>query len=255
MKLTVLGSGTTAPHPARSSSGLWLDTPGGTALLDISAAMPLRMAQERVAWPEIDSIWISHFHLDHCGGLPIFLQGIKHAPEAAERTKPLRIFGPTGTKRLLTAFERVNEYKLRKQSFPVEILEVEPGEHFDLTPGTDAVAYKTKHTDESLAIRIESAERSVVYSSDTAFDETLATFANQAGLFVLECTYVKDKTQNKHLELAEAVHLIRRARPKQALLTHLSKAWDAVVFDEELKKIDPFMTNVTAAYDGLRVEI
>jgi len=30
------------------------------------------MAQERVDWPNLDVIWISHLHLDHCGGLASF---------------------------------------------------------------------------------------------------------------------------------------------------------------------------------------
>lgn len=255
MKLTVLGSGTTVPHPKRSSSGYWLETSGGTALLDISAAMPLRMAQEGVDWPGLDTIWISHFHLDHCGGLPILLQGIKHAPQIKGRTKPLRILGPSGTKRLLANFEAVHDYKLQKQSFPVDVVEVDAGEPFELVSGVDAVAYKTRHTDESLAVRITDKGRSIVYSADTAFDEIIATFANGADLFVLECTFVANKPQEKHVELAEAIYLIRRSKAKKALLTHLSQAWDTVDFDLEVRKIDPFMTNVTAAYDGLRIEI
>ena len=30
------------------------------------------MAQEGLDWPNLDAIWISHFHLDHVIGLPFF---------------------------------------------------------------------------------------------------------------------------------------------------------------------------------------
>src|SRR5439155_13246961 len=101
MKLVVLGSGSTVPHPARSSSGFWLETSGGTVLLDCSAPMPLRMTQEELDWPNLDAIWISHFHIDHCAGLAPFLAGTKHAPGMKNRTKPLRIFGPSGLQALI----------------------------------------------------------------------------------------------------------------------------------------------------------
>ena len=94
MKLVVLGSGTSVPHPKRSSSGFWLETLAGTVLLDCSAAVPLRMAQERLDWTGLDAIWISHFHLDHCAGLAPFLAGTKHAEVMKKREKPLRILGP-----------------------------------------------------------------------------------------------------------------------------------------------------------------
>src|SRR5690606_16424236 len=94
MKLIVLGSGTTIPHAVRTPSAYWLETTGGTILLDCSATAPHRMAEEGLDWGNLDAVWISHFHLDHVGGLAPFLAGTKHAAETEGRTKPLRIFGP-----------------------------------------------------------------------------------------------------------------------------------------------------------------
>ncbi len=69
MKLIVLGSGTSIPDPARSSAAYWLEMDNQTLLLDISADAPHRMAQEQLDWANLDAIWISHLHLDHCAGL------------------------------------------------------------------------------------------------------------------------------------------------------------------------------------------
>ena len=255
MKLVVLGSGSTVPHPKRASSGFWLETSGGTLLLDCSAPIPLRMAQEGLDWPNLDAIWISHFHLDHCGGLAPFLAGTKHSASMKERKKPLRIFGPNGLKRLIAKFDEVNNYRLLEQPFPVEIIEIEEKQKFEILPGVDAVALKTPHTIESQAIRIRDVDdRTLVYSADTGFDQAVATFANRVDLFILECTFFRDKPVQKHLELSEALSLIRLAQPKRAMLTHFYPEWDDVDFAVEVAKFDP-ICEVLEATDGLRVDI
>ena len=254
MKLTVLGSGTSVPHRARSSSAFWLETSGGSVLLDCSASAPTRMAQERLDWPNLDAIWISHFHVDHCGGIAPFLAGTKHAVATKTRTKPLRIFGPVGIKGLIERLDAVNNYRLLEQPFPVEIVEIEPLEKFEILRGVEAVTLKTPHTDESLAIHLRDGETSLVYSADTSFSQPLAGFANLVDLFILECSFVKNKPVEKHLELAEAIYLIRKAKPKCAMLTHFYPEWDDVDFAVELRKFEP-NCEVIEAVDGLRLEL
>ena len=255
MKLTILGSGTSIPHPRRSSSGFWLETGGGSLLLDCSAAAPLRMAQERLDWPNLDAIWISHFHLDHCAGLPPFLAGTKHAEAMKGRTKRLGIFGSKGIEELMAGFSAAGNYRLLEQPFPIEIIEVEELEKFNILPGVEAVACKTPHTEESHAIHLRDTDgKTLVYSADTGFSEAIAAFANRVDLFILECTFVRDKPVKKHLELAEAIFLIRKANPKRAMLTHFYPEWDAVNFEKEIAQFDP-LCDVIEAEDGLRLEI
>ena len=255
MKLTVLGSGTSIPHPKRSSSGYWLETTGGTILLDCSASAIHRMTGESLDWTALGAIWISHFHLDHCGGLAPFLAGTKHSAEMQQRTEPLRIFGPVGLKALIARFDTVDNYRLLQQPFPVDVIEVDALESFEILPGVEAVAMKTPHTIESHAIHIrDTEEKTLVYSADTGLDETLATFANRVDLFVLECSFVRDKPVQKHLELAEAMFLVRKSHPKHAMLTHFYPEWDKVDFDQEVADFDP-PCQIVEAIDGLRIEI
>lgn len=255
MKLTVLGSGSTIPHPTRTSSAFWLQTTGGNILLDCSATAAARMAQENVDWPNLDAIWISHFHLDHCGGLAPFLAGTKHAEQMKERKKPLRIFGAAGIKKLVERFSDINDYGLLEQPFPVEIVEIEELEEFEIFPGVTAVAMSTPHTGESHAVLIRDADgKTLVYSADTGFSETIASFANRVDLFILECTFVRDKLVKKHLELAEAMLLIRKAKPKRAMLTHFYPEWDDVDFEKEVAKFEP-RCEVIEAVDGLRIDL
>lgn len=223
-------------------------------LLDCSATVPFRMAQEGLDWPNLDAIWISHFHLDHCAGLSPFLAGTKHVEQMKTRTKPLRIFGPAGTAKLIDEFNQVNNYRLLEQPFPLEIADVDALEKFEILAGVEAVTMPTPHTAESHAIHIRDGERTLMYSADTGFDEKIATFGNRVDLMILECTFVRDKPVKKHIDLAEAVHLIRKASPAKAMLTHFYPEWDDVDFAAEVARFDP-LCEIIKAEDGLIVEI
>lgn len=255
MQFIVLGSGTTVPHPKRSSSAYWLETAAGRLLLDCSASAIHRVTQEGLDWAALDSIWISHFHMDHVGGLAPFLAGTKHAPQMKEREKPLRIFGGPGLERLLDNFNSANNYKLFEQPFPLEVIEVAELEKFEIIPGLEAVTVSTPHTAESRAIRLRAASgETFVYTADTGFAKELGEFARDVDLLVIEASYPKDKIQQKHMELAEAMYIIRKARPKRAVLTHLYQVWDEVDGEAEVAKFEPGC-EVLLAYDGLRIEI
>lgn len=255
MQLVVLGSGTSVPHQKRASAALWLESDGGAMLLDCSADAMHRMAQENLNWANLDSIWISHLHLDHCGGLGSLLFGMKHSPPTQNRQKPLKIFSCSGIERLLKAIDESNDYGLFKQPFPLEIREFsDSGEKFTPFAGIRCETFKTPHTRESLAIRLTNSENKiVVYSSDTGVAEGLAAFASGVDLFVLECSFYRNKPVKTHLELSEAMRIAGLAEPRRLLLTHLYPEWDEV--DLEAKAREFWQGQTIAAYDGLRIEI
>jgi len=254
MQLVVLGSGTSVPHPQRAASAHWLDTEAGSLLLDASAACIHRMAQEKLDWTGLDAIWISHFHLDHVGGLAPFLFGTKHSAQTQGRRKPLTIYGGYGLRKLFSAFDEAGAYRLLEQPFPVEVREVAPRTEFELLPGLRAHTFSTPHTRESLAIRLTNGRgTSLVYTSDTGYTEALGAFAEDASLFMMECSFWRNKPVETHLELEDAMQLARRAAPRKVLLTHLYPEWDGIDIAAEARKHWPGET--LAAADGLRITI
>jgi ribonuclease BN (tRNA processing enzyme) len=257
MQLVVLGSGTSVFHPRRASAGFWLHTEQGSLLLDCSADAPHRMAEENLDWPNLDAIWISHLHLDHCGGLAPFLFGIKWSPGIDARSKPLRIIGCEGVEKLVRAIDDSHAYKLFEQPFPLEFHEIAAHEKpasFEVIEGLEAHAISTPHRAESLALRLtDSRGAKIVYSSDTGYSASLAEFAANADLLILECSFYRNKPTSGHLELADALQIARAAEPRKLLLTHLYPEWDRVELESEAKKLWPGQT--IEARDGLRLNI
>ena len=257
MQLVVLGSGCSVFHPQRAAAAFWLQTEQGSILLDCSADAPHRMAQEALDWPNLDAIWISHLHLDHCGGLAPLLFGMKHAPQTQSRRKPLRIFACVGANELLTAIDNAHKYKLFELPFPLVMTEVSPHDApqpFEIFSGLTAGVVSTPHRPESLALRLSDHRgTTIVYSSDTGFSEDLARFARHADLLLLECSFYRNKPVQTHLELADAMRISAIAEPRKVVLTHLYPEWDGVDWEREAKQLWPGET--IAAHDGLRIEI
>lgn len=254
MKLVILGSGTSVPHAERSSPANWLQAGEGSLLLDIGPDTAHRLAEEGLDWPALDAIWVSHFHLDHIGGLAPFLFSTKWAPQTRTRSKPLQIFGPSGTRAWLEAIDNANNYGLFQQPFAINITEVSGGAEFSVFTGLHCRTFSTPHTEESLAIRLTEAEQSsLVYSSDTGYADELADFAQETDLLLLECSFRRDKPMQTHLELADAMRLAQLANPKRVVLTHLYPEWDGHDLISEATTL--WSGETIAASDGLRVEI
>lgn len=87
----------------------------------------------------LDRIFLTHFHLDHCLGLP----GLLKTYDLSDRQTPLNLVGPVGLERLIRDLRPL----IGTLGFPVEIEELEPG---DVLPGDDfeieafAVEHRTR---------------------------------------------------------------------------------------------------------------
>ncbi len=141
-----------------------------------------------------------------------------------------------------------------KQPLPIEFREVESLEKFEILKDVEAVALDTPHTPESLAIHIRDNNKTLVYTADTGFAKTVGTLAQNVDLLVMECSFFADKPVETHLNLSEAMYLVRFAKPKRVVLTHLYPEWDAVDFEKEVAKFSP-SCEIIQAQDGAELEL
>ena len=125
MKLVVLGSGTSVPHPQRTSSAYWLEADGGSLLLDIGPDAAHRMAQEGLAWPALD--YLDQSLAPGPRGRPGAVS-LRHEMGAANRKqiKAAEDLGPAGPEPADSNRWRHN-YRLLQQSFSIEVIELQGG--------------------------------------------------------------------------------------------------------------------------------
>ena len=179
---------------------------------------------------------------------------MRSAPQTQTRKKPMNIYAGVGFERILKTFDEANNYKLFKQPFPLNVVELRPGQEFEILPELSARTFATPHTPESLALRLTNSDgRVVVYTSDTGYSLELAEFATGADLLVMECSFFKEKPVTTHLKLDEALELARIAAPRKLLLTHLYEEWDHVDLVSEAKKL--WQGETLEAQDGLLLQL
>ena len=76
MKVTLLGTGTSFPDPNRVQSGILVEAENKTFLLDVGSGVLHRLIQTGIDLKTLDSVFISHFHIDHCSDFLTLCQSL-----------------------------------------------------------------------------------------------------------------------------------------------------------------------------------
>jgi ribonuclease Z len=120
LDIVFLGTSGSAPTPNRSPAALLVRRGGDRLLFDCGEGTQRQLMRSMVGLPELEEIFITHFHADHYLGLP----GMLKTFSLRQRETPLTVYGPPGLKELFGTLGRV----FGKLSYPVDLVEVRPGE-------------------------------------------------------------------------------------------------------------------------------
>jgi ribonuclease BN (tRNA processing enzyme) len=217
--LTFLGSGDAFGSDGRLQTCLALRGGAATVLVDCGASSLIAMKRYGVVPNEVATVVLSHLHGDHFGGLPfLILDG-----QFARRTTPLMVAGPPGVReRVERAMEVLFPGSTRvERRFAVDYVEL--GERVP-TPvaGARLTAFAVEHPSgaPAFALRIEYGGRTLTYSGDTEWTESLVEAARNADCFVCEA-YTFDRKLRFHLDYATVRAEAARLGARRIVLTHM----------------------------------
>jgi ribonuclease BN (tRNA processing enzyme) len=252
MYLTVVGSGTAAPHPSRVGAAHWIEAGDARLLLDCGSGAVHRLAALGVAWPSVTHVALSHFHIDHVGDLAALIAALRWG-QLPPRHEPLVIVGPVGTDAWLTRLAAAHGDWVRGPGYDLVVQELPTGTTFELAPGVALSVRAVPHTPQSVAYSIASGRARLVYTGDTAYDEGLAAWAAGCDVLLAECSLPSSLAIPEHLTPETAGALAARANPGRLLLTHFYPP----VEREDIAAIvaTHWSGSVTLARDGTSLEI
>ena len=229
MEIHILGSGTCIPSRRRGSSGYLIKLDSKNILFDCGNGVTWKLEKAGISYLEIDHIFITHFHPDHNADLIPFLFATKY-PAGAGRTGDLNIWGPPGFKNFITELQNVYSDWIMPEDTQINELSEETYsfDNFDFS------VIQTGHTDNSLAFRLDSAGKSVVYSGDTDYFDSFIDFADKCDVLIIECSLPDRLKRKGHLTPEDVIRIANLAKPRILVPTHMYPVCDKENILEQL---------------------
>jgi len=220
LRLQFVGCGDAFGSGGRFNTCFHVESERVNFLIDCGASSLVAMKRLNVDRNAIDLILLTHFHLDHFGGVPFF---VLDAHLVAKRERPLTIAGPPGLAGWYNHLLAATFPGERRLPFELRLRELDIGVRAEF--GDMAVkAFHVRHDDKAgpcLAYRIELEGKILCYSGDTEWTDVLVDAARGADLFICEC-YMFEKAVRAHLSLATLREKLPAVGAKRVILTHLS---------------------------------
>ena len=241
-QVVLLGTGTPYPDPKASGPATAVVVGKRVFLFDAGAGVMRQMNAAGLPINGPEATFITHLHSDHTLGYPDLIL----TSWIMRRRQPLEVFGPPGlkrmTKHLLAAFSEDIEIRTRglEREVPgylrVDVHEIQPGVVFD-REGVRVTALRVPHGSwkNAFAYRVDTPDRSILISGDTAPSKDLISAAKNIDVLVHEVYLSTNlKPENRpggelwpqymkefHTSERELGEIAAKANCKTLLLTHI----------------------------------
>jgi len=209
MKVTLLGTSGGIPLSGRAQSGVLVESSESKILLDCGMGVPLRLVESGVDAEEIDTICITHGHLDHIQDLA----SLTKASWLDIGKADYQVVVPPGLERKLVDMWRcLEEYDRTDLKFTV----LEPGEVID--GELDIRPFKTDHTESSQGYNISDGDREIAYTGDTAPRKEVIDKVAKTDLLIHELSLIEES--EAHTDPEGLMANIEGTDIKKLVLTH-----------------------------------
>ncbi|MFO8109781.1 MAG: ribonuclease Z [Thermoplasmata archaeon] len=151
MRLVFLGTGGSYPSPKRNVASTAIVKDSRTILLDCGEGTQRQLMRSSVSFMSVDKIFISHLHADHFLGVPGLIQSMK----LNQRTEPLEIYGPRGTRSMLETLVKLGYFR---PDFDVISVDIEPTALLRFS-GYSIEALGVEHSIPALGYRFQEDQR------------------------------------------------------------------------------------------------
>jgi ribonuclease BN (tRNA processing enzyme) len=256
MRLTFLGTGTAMPNGERNQTGLLLEAGDDRLLIDCGSGVLQALADTEAGYEGVDTVLLTHHHLDHLSDLLVILKARWLAGE-----ETLTVAGPPGTPDLVRGMLEVHDYMQDRVDLTLrEVDETGAAEDPHGVAGFEVRATPTRHSIDCLAYRLGHAGGdgpTVTFSGDTEAFPGLVEFADGSAVIAHDCSFPDEVDVSNHptpATLGEALGTAD-ADVGRVYLTHLYPH-TAGKQEEMLASIgDHYDGDVRFARDGLTLDV
>jgi ribonuclease BN (tRNA processing enzyme) len=192
MQLTFLGTGAALPTGRRFQSGYLLESDGDRLLVDCGSGVLHALARTSAGYDGVDTVLLTHHHLDHVSDLDVLLKARWLAGE-----DHLTVAGPPGTADLVEDLLSVHEYM--QDRLDLTLRDIDPEAAFSLA-GFDVDSTETRHSMQCFAYRLTPTEGgpTVTFSGDSEAFDDLVSFAEGSNVLVHDCSFPDDVDVSNH---------------------------------------------------------
>jgi ribonuclease BN (tRNA processing enzyme) len=233
LKVTLLGTGVGIPQPGRSQAAILIEN-DRPLLFDCGAGTLLRLEQAGASLEALDTIVLTHLHLDHVSDL-LALANARYL----SNLPGLEVYGPEGVEVYFKIMQSVYPNLALMQ---VAVHELVPMDSFSVN-GFDIFAEEARHSVTALAYRIEAdVDKVIVYSGDTEPSQRVAALAEGADLLVHECSFPEPFDVTNHSTPQKLGDILQNCGAKRVVLTHLYP--QAQGYEDEMAEIVATLSGV-----------
>jgi ribonuclease Z len=159
LDIVFLGTAASAPTAARAPAALLVRRGGDKLLFDCAEGTQRQLMRSTLGLPDLDEIFLTHYHADHTLGLP----GLLKTFSLRGRETPLTVFGPPGLRELFGDLRRV----FGKVGYPLELVEVRPGEALE-RDGYRILVVPVHHGVSAVGYAVDELDRPGEFDADAA---------------------------------------------------------------------------------------